>query len=74
MCPSDGDFLYFEVKLARQKEKLRIKSPAFDFLQGENGLNGLLLECFEAALCVLEPQAQRDAQQQVEDPSEELPL
>src|SRR5271165_378658 len=70
--PDDGDFLYFEFELSRQEENLRIESPAFDLLQRKDCLGGRLFESFEAALRVFEMQAEREAQEKVEDSAEEL--
>ena len=72
VSPGDGDFLHFEFEFSRQEENLGIESPALDFLQREDRLHRRLLEGFEAALRVLELQAERDAQHQVENSAEDL--
>ena len=74
MSPGDRNLLNFETELARQKQNLRIESPAFDFLKREDRLHCRLLEGFEAALRVFEFQPEREAQDQVEDSSEELTM
>jgi hypothetical protein len=74
VSPGDGDFLHFEFQLSREEENLGIETPAFDFLQWEDRLNCRLLECFESALCVFEMQSEGEAQDQVEDPAEELAM
>src|ERR1700676_5232262 len=72
VSPGDGDFLHFEFKFSAQEESLGIESPALDLLQRKDRLHCRLSKSFEAALRVLELQAERDAQQQVENPAEDL--
>ena len=43
VSPGDWDFLHIEFQLSGEKENLGIESPAFDFLQREDGLHGRLL-------------------------------
>src|SRR5579864_204218 len=72
MAPNHWHFCYFESKSAREEENLRVKSPALDFLQREDCLRGASSERLEAALCVLEIQAQQDSEKKVECSSEDL--
>ena len=72
VSPGDGDFLHVEFQLMGEEEDLGIKTPALDFLQREDRLNCRLLERLESALGVFEVQAQGEAQDEVEDPAEEL--
>ena len=72
VAPGDGDFLHVESQLSGEKEDLGIKTPSLDFLQREDRVNRRLLERLESALSVFEVQAKGEAQDEVEDPAEEL--
>ena len=72
MSPGDWNFLHFESELAGEEKNLGIESPALDFLQGKDRLGRRPFERLESALRVGELQAERGAQQQIEDASEKL--
>src|SRR5208282_94962 len=57
VSPAHGNFPDFEPELAREEKNLRVKAPALDALQGQNGLRGPPGECFEAALSIFELKA-----------------
>lgn len=70
--PEHGDFFHGKTHTPRQKEDFGIESPALDLLQWENALRGLAAKGLESALGVGIIQAQKQAQDQVEDSSEGL--
>src|SRR5579862_623237 len=74
MGPFHGDFYDFELQLAGEIEEFRIKTPAFNFLQGKDLAGGIAGKCLEAALGILETKAQGDAQHQIKYASENLPV
>ena len=69
VLPAHRDLANGEPELAGEKKQLGIESPMFDLLTAEKGLRGLRSEGFEAALRVLEFQAEHYSQQQIEDAS-----
>src|SRR5579863_846321 len=74
VAPQHGDFLHLKSKFAGEEKNLGIESPALDFLQREDGLDGGLAEGFESALRIGELEAERDAQQEIEDAAEDLAM
>ena len=71
MRPCDRDLTNDESEFRSQVEQLRIKAPAFDFLQWEDDLRAAPGESLEATLRIFELQTQYRAQRQVEDSPEE---
>src|SRR5580704_2262893 len=74
VSPGYGHFLDAEPEFAGEKKNLRIESPALDFLRRENFLHCPPLKSLEAALRVLEVQAESNSQQKIENAPEDLPV
>src|ERR1700722_859496 len=74
VSPGYRHFLHAESELAGEKKDFGIESPALDFLQRKNFLHCPSLKSLEAALRILEVQAESNSQQQIENASENLPV
>jgi len=74
MRPLHGNFYHPEPVFLGKKNEFRIEAPALDLLLREDRFNCATIECFKAALCVLEPQAEENAKGEVEGPPEQLAL
>src|SRR5439155_19237940 len=74
VCPCNRHFGNLQTELFRQVEQFGIEAPAFHRLQRKNCLRGSTCERLEAALRVPEGEAQRDAQHQIKNSAEQLPV
>src|SRR5262249_43080738 len=74
MSPLHRNLNRLVAELAREKQNLRIESPALNSLLRKDSLCSSALECFETALRIREMQAQCNPQSQIKKPSENLPM
>ena len=72
MPPNDGNFFHLESQLAREEQDFGVDPPALNFLQWKDRERCRAFECFESTLRVFEMQAEREAQQQIEDSTKDL--
>ena len=72
MPPNDGNFFHLESQLAREEQDFGVEPPALNFLQWKDRERCRAFECFESTLRVFEMQAEREAQQQIEDSTKDL--
>ena len=74
MRPLHRNLSYFESKLSSQKKNFWIEAPALNLLQRKDGLRRRTGESFEAALGIVKAQIQDQAQGEIENASEKLPM
>ena len=74
VAPRNRHFFYFESEFSRQEKNFRIESPALDFLQRKNRVDGGPLERLEPALRIGKMQAKREPEQEIKNASEDLPV
>src|SRR5579859_3108778 len=68
MAPPHRYFGNFQTLFTRQENKLHVKGPAMDLLQGKNGLRSLAGEGLETALGIVEIQSHHGFEKKIEGP------